>query len=562
MNLKTKSILAVNTIVIIVCVLMGIIGYFRAGEVFAKALELKASADVRSVAEILNYRFEGDWHLEDGKLFKGEQQMDGADALVDSLSQVCGGKVTIFNGDTRVATTVKNAQGSRAVGTKASESIISNVITQGNFFSGEAMVMGEQHYAAYQPIKDVEGKTIGMLFVGVGVKEMNDMLIGLIFSSTALAIAVIVILCVIASNFFIGKIVGQLDSVVSAMKKIAGGDLQIKDLEIKSQDEIGALSASVNDMKGKLKKLLTNVAQCSERVAASSEELTAGTQQTSESINMVASSMEQMTTRTAEQEQTIKTLEEKIQNMVDKMDELSQTALDMEKIATDSATNAANGKAKVDAAIEAMKNIAERVSSSAKVIGELGKRSDEIGQIVETISGIAGQTNLLALNAAIEAARAGEHGRGFAVVSDEVRKLAEQSQDSAREISDLIGSIQEKAQNAVQSMQEGVDNVKAGTDAVDGAGKTFGEIIHMVTEIAKGSEQMETIVANLVQSTGVITQSVDNINTKSREVARESETVSAASEEQTATMHEIADASRSLAEMAQQMQEVIGKFKI
>ena len=154
MNLKTKSILAVNTIVIIVCVLMGIIGYFRAGEVFAKALELKASADVRSVAEILNYRFEGDWHLEDGKLFKGEQQMDGADALVDSLSQVCGGKVTIFNGDTRVATTVKNAQGSRAVGTKASEAIISNVITQGNFFSGEAMVMGEQHYAAYQPIKD------------------------------------------------------------------------------------------------------------------------------------------------------------------------------------------------------------------------------------------------------------------------------------------------------------------------------------------------------------------------------------------------------------------------
>ena len=114
MNPKAKSILAVNTIIVIVCILMGIIGYFRAGEVFAEALKMKASADVRALSEILNYQFVGDWHLENGILFKGYQQMDGADALVDSLSRVCGGKVTIFNGDTRVATTVKNAQGARA----------------------------------------------------------------------------------------------------------------------------------------------------------------------------------------------------------------------------------------------------------------------------------------------------------------------------------------------------------------------------------------------------------------------------------------------------------------
>ena len=118
MGLKTKSVIAVNVIVVIACVLMGIIGYLRAGEVFAKALEMKASADVRALAEILNYRYEGDWHLRDGLLYKGEKQMDAANDLVDSLSRVCDGKVTIFNGDTRVATTVKNAEGNRAVGTK------------------------------------------------------------------------------------------------------------------------------------------------------------------------------------------------------------------------------------------------------------------------------------------------------------------------------------------------------------------------------------------------------------------------------------------------------------
>ena len=547
MNLKTKSILAVNTIIIIVCILMGIIGYFRAGEVFAKALQMKASADVNAISEILNYRFDGEWHLENGILFKGEEQMDGADSLVDSLSQVCGSKVTIFNGDTRVATTVKNAQGARAVGTKA---------------LGEAMVMGEQHYAAYQPIKDVAGKTIGMLFVGVSVKEMNDMLIDLILSSTALAIVVIVLICALVSNFFIGKIVGQLNTVVDAMKKIAGGDLQIKDLEIKSQDEIGVLSANVNDMKNKLKKLLINIAQCSERVAASSEELTAGTLQTTESINVVAQSMETMTGGTAEQEEMIKNLEEKIQNMCDKMDELSQTALQMKQIANDSADNAANGKAKVETAIEDMKYIAEQVSSSAKVIGELGKRSDEIGQIVEAISGIAGQTNLLALNAAIEAARAGEHGRGFAVVSEEVRKLAEQSAEAATTISERITSIQQDTNSAVAAIELGNESVKDGTKSVAETGDALSGIGEQSTKLTANVEKSLADIGEVFMSNEEIFTAIKKV----REIANRSNdtasSISAATQEQTATMHEIANASRTLAELANDMQSEVSQFKL
>lgn len=562
MSLKTKSILAVNTIIIIVCVLMGIIGYFRAGEVFAKALQMKASADVNALSEILNYQFVGDWHLKDGILFKGEQQMDGEERLVDSLSQVCGGKVTIFNGDTRVATTVKNAQGARAVGTKASETVINNVITQGKDFVGEAMVMGEQHYAAYKPIKDKTGKTIGMLFVGVGVKEMNDMLIGLIFSSTALAIAVIVLICVIVSNFFIGKIIGQLESVVTAMKKISDGDLQIKDLAVKSQDEIGILSSSVNDMKIKLKKLLTNVAQCSEHVAASSEELTSGTQQTCESINMVAGSMESMTASTAEQEQTIKTLEEKIQSLCNKMDELSQTALEMEQISQDSASNAVNGKDKVNTAIEAMKNIAERVSSSAKVIGALGKRSDEIGQIVETISGIAGQTNLLALNAAIEAARAGEHGRGFAVVSEEVRKLAEQSGEAATTIAKLIATIQADTNSAVESIEEGNECVKEGTQSVAETGTALQDIEEQSKKLAANVKKTLESIGEIFVSNEEIFSAIKHVRETAGKSNDTATSISAATQEQTAIMQEVANASKTLADLAGEMQSEVEQFKL
>ena len=562
MSLKTKAILAVNAIIIVVCIFMGIIGYFRAGEVFATALKMKASADVNSVAEILKYRCVGDWHLQDGLLFKGTEQIDGADDLVDYLSKVCGSKVTVFNGDTRVATTVKNSAGKRAVGTKASQTVIDNVITQGKSFLGEAMVMGEQHYAAYQPIKDVSGKTIGMLFVGVSVKEMNDMLMGLILSSTALAILAIVILCALASNFFIGKIIGRLNEVVGAVKKISGGNLRIDDLTIATKDEIGMLAESVNDMKYRLKNLLTKIAECSERVAASSEELTAGTQQTNESINMVARNMEVLTSGTAEQESTVQLLEDRIQSMREKIDGLRESAGHMEKVAHESAANASVGQSKVDAAILMMENIAKQVNSSAQIVGELGKRSDEIGQIVETISGIAGQTNLLALNAAIEAARAGEHGRGFAVVSEEVRKLAEQSGTAADNITKLITTIQHDTASAVESIEQSTQNVKDGRQAVAQTGEAFrgieAEIDKLNENILASMEHIKTVNSSSEEILTAVAR-VRKIANQSNENAG---SISAATQEQTATMQEVADASRTLAELANDMQGEVAQFKL
>ena len=322
------------------------------------------------------------------------------------------------------------------------------------------------------------------------------------------------------------------------------------------------MARAVIDLRKNVREMLQQVVRSAEQVAAASEELTASADQSTVAINQVADSIVNVAGACTEQFTEVENANKQSEELKKHMKEFTDMLTTSEnKI---KATNEAAdlGDKNVAAAVDQMKVVESSVSETSGVIAQLGEESDKIGKIVDAIAAISDQTNLLALNAAIEAARAGEHGRGFAVVADEVRKLAEQSQQSAREISDLIGSIQEKSQDAVRSMQEGVNQVRTGTEAVNGGGQAFKQIAEMVTEVAENSRRMGLIVKTLVGSTDEINKAVENINAKSRQVASESETVSAASEEQSATMHEIADASRSLAVQAQQMQGVIAKFKV
>ena len=364
----------------------------------------------------------------------------------------------------------------------------------------------------------------------------------------------------------VGKLISKaitapLQVMVSLCEGFAQGDFQDKPRRVVRKDEIGQLADSLVAMRTSLSLIFKHVNESAEQVAAASEELTASSDQSAHAVTAVASSIMEVAQGADKQLGAA----ENATRVVDEMSSGIQTAAgNSEQMAQQSALaarKAKDGNEAIGKAVSQMSTIEESVNHSAQVVEKLGKRSEEIGQIIETISGIASQTSLLSLNAAIEAARAGEQGRGFAVVADEVRKLAEQSQEAAKKIAALIGEIQQDTKNAVTAMESGTREVQLGANVVKVAGDTFGEIATLVDGVSEQVGDISTSMQQLAVSAQQIVRTVKGIEELSKQTSGEAQSVSAATEEQSASMEEIASASQSLAKLAQELQTEIQKFR-
>lgn len=375
-------------------------------------------------------------------------------------------------------------------------------------------------------------------------------------------IALVCVIIVTTITFIVAKrITKPLENLAAQVNLVAAGDLT-KPAVVEGRDEIADLAASFNTMLGNLHKLILQVHTSAEQVAASSEELTASSLESAQASNQVAGSVADIAQGAHLQRNAVI----ETAAAVEKMSVSIQTAIS-DAAQTVTKSSQAADKAQISGisiskAVEQMALIEQTVNSSAKVVTNLGERSKEIGQIVDTISGIAGQTNLLALNAAIEAARAGEQGRGFAVVAEEVRKLAEQSQDAAKKIASLIGEIQQDTAMAVASMDDGTREVGLGAKVVNEAGQAFREIAELVLQVSGQVTQISTAMQIVASGNQQIVLSVKTIDELSNKASVEAETVSAATEEQSASIEEIASASQNLATLAQQLQETVNHFRI
>lgn len=370
------------------------------------------------------------------------------------------------------------------------------------------------------------------------------------------------LLILFVSFNFSNRITRPIVALKEHADELSKGNLRVEDLPVISADELGALTRAFNTMSHNLRTLLQKLAATSEHVAASSEELTASSQQSAEASNHVAATVSKVADGMEDQMKNIDAAKADVDHVCADISSVAGKMTQITDTSLQTAQAAQKGESLMNSAMTKMGTIEESVISSAAVVQRLGENSQQIGQIVDAIGAIANQTNLLALNAAIEAARAGEHGHGFAVVAEEVRKLAAESQKSAEEIKERIASIQQETEQAVTSMQNGTEDVKKGTSAIREVGTQFASIMQMLNAMNTQIDDIHESVQAVSGGANRIVSAVHSIDGVSRTTAEHTQTISAATEEQSASTEEIASASQALAQMAMELQEETGKFKI
>lgn len=385
--------------------------------------------------------------------------------------------------------------------------------------------------------------------------------------ATTLIVLIIVAIMSAGAAIFMSFVANKevavpIRKISQSAEQIAQGDLTVPDFVMNGKDEISVLSRAFNDMKKSLQELIQICNDNAIDLSAMSEELTASTNQVAESSVSVASNVEQMsealTNVAAISEQSSSAMKEtasSVHEIMDKTKDIHAKASDTSGLANVSEKNIGQVR-------DQMQQIFDTTQNTSSLIGNLINQSKQIQMITNVITEITDQTNLLALNAAIEAARAGEHGKGFAVVADEVRKLAEQSKNSANQIVTLVLNILEETQNVENSVQTGLTAVEQGVEMIDQSSEMFITIFDSFSSITSNIADISVMTTQIASSTEQVSSSSQELSGTVYEIAGKSGNISQQVEEQTATVQEVNAISENLTERSQELSLAIGKFKV
>jgi len=379
---------------------------------------------------------------------------------------------------------------------------------------------------------------------------------------TIIIAALSVLIGIFATSVMSSLIAKPIGKMADAARKIADGDLSIEAVAVKNKDEIGDLANAFNTMIESLKSVIKSVLEASQKVASSSQQLSTTSEETTSAAEEVASTINQLAEGAGKQAEDASQASVMVNQITESIQHVAENANSAAMASTNITKEANNGLNEAKRAVEKIENIKKVTEESSESVKALGNESIKIGEIVEVIKGISDQTNLLALNAAIEAARAGEQGRGFAVVADEVRKLAEQSSSSAVQIADLIGNIQNETNKVINIMSVATNEVSDGVEAVNKAGNSFENIFNHINNITSQIQELSASVQQVAEGSRSMNESIENIASIAEETAAAGEEISAASEEQTAAMEEIANMAQELSKLAEELEINVSRFKI
>lgn len=561
---RLKSINARIFLIITVAVLtisvinLLIAGYSLKSSLYARVHE-QLIDNSRSGLNLTDKMYPGEWKLDGNKLYKGDKLINDSTEIVDSINDSVGIVVTIFAGDTRVSTNIKD-NGKRILGTKAQDNVIDMVINKGNDFTGSVKIMNKDYEAVYVPIKDDKGKTIGMFFVGEESTFINEELKEHLAQIMVVNLTLL-LLAIITSTAFTRRITKRIKLVTESMVSIGNGDFTVR-TDIKANDETKLLSDAQNKMTEDLRNLVVNVRKICAELLSSATTLAATSEETTATSEEIARALNEISEASVSQSQNSENGLNKTLNLSENIQKVSESIQNIIKMFAKATTLNKNGLKIVELlSVKTQEsNLASEKVSNA--INEVDESSQAINVIMNTITEIASQTNLLSLNASIEAARAGDAGKGFSVVAVEIRKLAEQSAKAANEIREIIKNVQANSKKAVDEMNVTKTTIFAQDKAVTETKGIFSEISNTISNLENEIGEINKLNDQMVVKKNDIVNLMQEISASSQESSAATEQIAASSEEQVAGMEDVANTAEQLNLTAQTLDESMKQFKI
>lgn len=502
---------------------------------------------------------DGNYSLKNGQVYKCNTPL--TEDLLDAIHQKDEVHMTIFYGDTRYLTTIKDSGGNRIVGTKASEEVINTVLKQGkNFVSEGVDIQGVKYFATYEPLKNGE-ETVGILFIGLEQSKIQEVINGLIVQLVVVGSIIAVVLLAFTSVVCL-MLVKSIQIVANDLRTLADGNLNI-DCHVKKinkNDEIDGLADCTNKLAERLREVVNRIQKNSGILNSDSLKLNDVVSDTSSSVSNVVSAMDDVAHGATNQAETSSDLMANIEELSAKLDMITSHIDDLNETTKSVSDDAMDTKHTMNELLginEETKNSVEAIVNQSR---DTLNAVEEINSIVRAIEEITTQTNLLSLNASIEAARAGESGRGFAVVAGEIGALAQQSADSAKRISIIISNIVSQVEKSSALSDDLSKNATHQINKLAETQRTMETVLGGVEDISTNTDSIYSEVKSLMLIKDSISDSVETLSATSQENAAASQETSASATVIEGNMSVLKDSSDDISSVVSDLHEAVSYF--
>ena len=547
LNLTAKILLCV-ALPIIVLVTFAVLGIRNVGNLMAEQmLEQRLLIADHSLAQMLDLVSTDTFHMEGDDLYLGSLNLTEDNSIIDTFHQETNIDVAIFYGTTRRATTVRDQNGNRAVGTIMADATHQQLKTDGFSFSNNVIVEGEPYYAMYYMMRDYGGGDDVTICTGISA-ESARVIYEKRLESTAIFMVAIAAVGLIISILIAQGIVRSIQSSVTDLNKVAEGKLNfaVSEKMVARGDEVGNIARSINSLLHEFIDIVHNLHGSSNTLTDFSDNIRENFTAINESISEINNAVEEVATSATTQATATQDVAEQMNEMGIAVEKSSENIGTLKQITGEMETTNHEVSETLDSLVSISNSTRESIEKVQRQTNDTNQSAMEIQSVVNLISDISSQTNLLSLNASIEAARAGEQGRGFAIVADEVRQLAEQSRQSADQIEGIVRKLIENSNNSVNAMNVVMDDIHIQNDKLNQTKDVFA---HLRSEIS-----------NVTSAVDGIAGEIDSIDQAKNKVFDDLGDLAAISEENAASAQETSATMAHLSELVNMCNNAVGEL--